>query len=42
VIDVHSAEAMSFADTLDDISAGLFLVDATGRIVHIKPPVMPC
>jgi DNA-binding CsgD family transcriptional regulator len=34
VIDMQRAEAASFADTLDGISAGMFLVDATGRIVH--------
>lgn len=33
-IDVKNGEAASFADTLDGISAGMFLVDATGRIVH--------
>jgi DNA-binding CsgD family transcriptional regulator/PAS domain-containing protein len=34
VIDLEKAEAASLADTLDGISAGMFLVDATGRIVH--------
>jgi DNA-binding CsgD family transcriptional regulator/PAS domain-containing protein len=34
VIDLKKAEAASLADTLDGISAGMFLVDATGRIVH--------
>lgn len=34
VIDLAKAEAASLADTLDGISAGMFLVDATGRIVH--------
>jgi DNA-binding CsgD family transcriptional regulator len=34
VIDIQKAEAASFADTLNGISAGMFLVDATGRIVH--------
>ena len=34
VIDLKQAEAASLADTLDGISAGMFLVDATGRIVH--------
>jgi DNA-binding CsgD family transcriptional regulator len=34
VIDVKKAEAASLADTLDGVSAGMFLVDATGRIVH--------
>jgi hypothetical protein len=34
VIDLKKAEAASLADTLDGISAGMFLVDETGRIVH--------
>jgi DNA-binding CsgD family transcriptional regulator/PAS domain-containing protein len=34
VIDLQTAEAASLADTLDSISAGMFLVDARGRIVH--------
>ena len=34
VIDLKTAEAAAFADTLDGISAGMFLVDARGRIVH--------
>jgi DNA-binding CsgD family transcriptional regulator/PAS domain-containing protein len=34
VIDLAKAEAASLADTLDGVSAGMFLVDATGRIVH--------
>ena len=34
VIDLKKAEAASLADTLDGISAGMFLVDATGRIAH--------
>ncbi len=34
VIDLAKAEAASLADTLDGISASMFLVDATGRIVH--------
>jgi DNA-binding CsgD family transcriptional regulator/PAS domain-containing protein len=34
VIDLKKAEAASLADTLDGISAGMFLVDSTGRIVH--------
>jgi DNA-binding CsgD family transcriptional regulator len=34
VIDLKKAEAASLADSLDGISAGMFLVDATGRIVH--------
>jgi DNA-binding CsgD family transcriptional regulator/PAS domain-containing protein len=34
VINLKKAEAASLADTLDGISAGVFLVDATGRIVH--------
>ena len=34
VIELKKAEAATFADTLDGISAAMFLVDATGRIVH--------
>jgi DNA-binding CsgD family transcriptional regulator len=34
VIDLKTTEAATFADTLDVISAGMFLVDADGRIVH--------
>jgi DNA-binding CsgD family transcriptional regulator len=34
VIDLKKAEAASLADTLDGISAGMFLVDTTGHIVH--------
>ena len=34
VIDLKRAEAASLADTLDGISAGMFLVNETGRIVH--------
>jgi DNA-binding CsgD family transcriptional regulator/PAS domain-containing protein len=34
VIDLHKVEAASLADTLDGLSAAMFLVDAAGRIVH--------
>lgn len=34
LIDHKSAEAATFADTLDGLGAGICLVDATGRIVH--------
>jgi DNA-binding CsgD family transcriptional regulator len=34
VIDLRTAEAATFADSLDGLSAGMFLVDETGRIVH--------
>jgi len=34
VIDLHKVEAAALADTLDGLAAGMFLVDATGRIVH--------
>src|SRR5262245_25283697 len=34
LIDRETAEAAAFADTLDGISAGMFLVDAGGRMVH--------
>ena len=34
VIGLQTAKAATFADTLDGLSAGMFLVDASGRIVH--------
>lgn len=34
VLDLGQSEAATFADTLDGLSAGMFLVDASGRIVH--------
>lgn len=34
VIEEGSVKAQSFGDTLDGLAAGLFLVDARGRIVH--------
>jgi DNA-binding CsgD family transcriptional regulator len=34
VLDLKKAEAASLADSLDGISAGMFLVDQTGHIVH--------
>jgi DNA-binding CsgD family transcriptional regulator/PAS domain-containing protein len=34
VIDLKTTEADSLADTVDGISAGMFLVDASGRIVY--------
>lgn len=34
LIDLKTAEAATLADTLDGIGAGMFLVDADGRIVH--------
>ena len=34
LIDLKSAEAATFADTLDGLSVGICLVDAAGRIVH--------
>jgi DNA-binding CsgD family transcriptional regulator len=34
VVDLQKAEAASFADTLDGIDAGMFLVDAAARLVH--------
>ena len=33
-IDQRANEAATFADILDSLSAGLFLIDANGRIVH--------
>jgi DNA-binding CsgD family transcriptional regulator len=34
VIDLHKVEAAALADTLDGLVAGMFLVDAAGRLVH--------
>jgi DNA-binding CsgD family transcriptional regulator len=34
VIDVHKVEAATLADTMDGLSAGFFLVDAQGRVIH--------
>lgn len=34
VIEAHRIEAATLADTLDGLAAGMFLVDAVGRIVH--------
>lgn len=34
VIELKTAEAATFADTLDGIGAGMLLVDATGHLVH--------
>jgi len=34
VIDLKTVEATTFADMLDGLSAGIFLVDGAGRIVH--------
>jgi DNA-binding CsgD family transcriptional regulator len=34
VIELHKAEASTLADTLDGLTAGMFLVDKSGRIVH--------
>jgi DNA-binding CsgD family transcriptional regulator len=33
-IDLKQSEAATFADILDGLSAGLFLIDSNGRIVH--------
>lgn len=34
LIDLRSAEAQTFSGVLDSLSAGMFLVDGAGRIVH--------
>jgi DNA-binding CsgD family transcriptional regulator len=34
VINLRTCEGATLADTLDELAAGLFLVDKTGRIVH--------
>src|SRR5262249_58448206 len=36
LIDYRTAEAATFGDALDGIGAGLFFVDASGRIVHVN------
>jgi DNA-binding CsgD family transcriptional regulator len=35
VIDLHKIEAAALADTLDGLSAAMFLVDAGGHIMHV-------
>jgi DNA-binding CsgD family transcriptional regulator len=35
-IDLKTAETVTYVDMLDGISAGVFLVDAGGRIVHVN------
>ncbi|HZZ60684.1 MAG TPA: helix-turn-helix transcriptional regulator [Roseiarcus sp.] len=37
VIELKSAEAATFADIFDGLSAAMLLVDADGRIVHANP-----
>ncbi|MCC8455919.1 hypothetical protein LMJ43_37260, partial [Streptomyces rochei] len=32
--DLEAADAAAFADTLDGLDAGLYLVDADGRLIH--------
>jgi DNA-binding CsgD family transcriptional regulator len=34
VVDLNKVEAATFAETLDGLGAGIFLVDVSGRIVH--------
>jgi DNA-binding CsgD family transcriptional regulator len=34
VIDLHRVEAAALADSLDQLSSAMFIVDATGRVVH--------
>jgi DNA-binding CsgD family transcriptional regulator len=34
VIDRHKVEAAALADSLDELASGMFIVNATGRIVH--------
>ena len=34
VIDLHRVEAAALADTLDELASAMFIVDATGRIIH--------
>jgi hypothetical protein len=41
VIDLKTTEATTLADALDGLSAGFFLVDAGGRIVHANAAGQP-
>jgi DNA-binding CsgD family transcriptional regulator len=34
VIDLHRVEAATLADSLDQLTSGMFIVDSTGRIIH--------
>jgi DNA-binding CsgD family transcriptional regulator len=34
VIDLHRVEAAALADSLDELTSGMFIVDNTGRIIH--------
>ena len=36
MFDLKVAEAATFADTLDGLDAGLYLVDADGRLIHVN------
>src|SRR5262249_54746485 len=36
VISLRTCEAETFADTLDGLAAGMFLVDQTGQIMHLN------
>jgi DNA-binding CsgD family transcriptional regulator len=36
VIDLHKVEAAALADSLDALVSGMFIVDGTGRIVHVN------
>jgi DNA-binding CsgD family transcriptional regulator len=38
MFDLKAAEAATFADTLDGLGAGMYLVDSNGRIVHANAP----
>jgi hypothetical protein len=42
VIELRTAHAETLADTLDGLSAGIFLIDDGGRIVHATRQVAPC
>jgi DNA-binding CsgD family transcriptional regulator len=37
VVDLHKVEAATFADTIDGLMAGIFLVDANSRVVYANP-----
>ena len=34
VIDLHRVEAAALADSLDELTSGVFIVDSNGRIIH--------
>jgi len=41
VIDLHRVEAAMLADSLDQLTSGMFIVDSTGRIIHANTSASP-